>query len=87
MLQNLTVGLIVIAAALFVTWRLAGAGTRLHWLESLGTRFTGSGKLSRLLQGQIARRRAAMLAATGCSACSAATQKEHQPLLGRTKKN
>ena len=76
MLQNLAVAVIVIAAALFATWRLAGAATRLRWLESLAARVGGSGRIAARLQRQIAQRRAALLAATGCGACSAATRKD-----------
>ena len=81
MLQNLLVASIVIAAALFATWRLAGAGTRLRWLESLAARSGGSGRLAALLQRQIARRRAA-LAVSACGACGTANQKGHPPTFG-----
>ncbi len=82
MLQNLIVAVIVIAAALFATWRLAGAGTRLRWLESFAARLDGSGRFAALLQRRIAQKRAALLAATGCGACGVAKQKEHPPTFG-----
>ena len=70
MLQNFIVAVIVIAAALFATWRLAGAGARLRWLEAVAARLDGSGRVAALLQRQVAKRRAAATA-SGCGACAA----------------
>lgn len=69
MLQNFIVALIVVAAALYAAWRLAGAAARLRWLEALARRVGTSGPVAALLQRQLARRRAA-LAISGCGACA-----------------
>ena len=66
MLQQLLVGLIVVAAALYAVWRLPGTAMRLKMAEAMARRLPGAlGTWS----GKLAARQRALLAGGGCGAC------------------
>jgi hypothetical protein len=70
-MQQLIVALIVVAAALFATWRLLGAAVRLKVLAWALERVPAASGLARLLQRLQQQQRAALLGA-GCGQCSKA---------------
>jgi hypothetical protein len=70
LLQQLIVVLVVVAAAVFASWRLMPASMRLRWLDRLGNALgpvqsDGGG----VLQRWIGRRRE-RLTGSGCAGCS-----------------
>lgn len=69
-LQQLLVGIIVVAAVLFAAWRLPGRATRLRYVAWMKRLSGGRGPLARLawrLEGRLRRDESA------CSGCSAAS--------------
>lgn len=66
--QQLLVGLIVAAAALFALWRLPGAATRLRYVAALKRLSRGRGPLAQLARRLEARERRDASACSGCSA-------------------
>ena len=67
-MQQIVVILIVLAAAVYATWRLPGAATRLRYaagLKRIGLRSLGSRLEMRVLRAATA---------GGCKACGTATQ-------------
>lgn len=69
-LQQLLVGIIVVAAVLFAAWRLPGRATRLRYVAWMKRISGGRGPLARLawrLEGRLRRDESA------CSGCSAAS--------------
>ena len=66
MLEQLLVGLIVVAAAAYAVWRLPGTATRLKMAEGLARLLPGAAGQR---FGKVAARQRALLTGGGCGAC------------------